>query len=101
VESLTFRFSYVVQQVSAAARRLGLEPPGFRAPPRLAGVDRSIRRPAAGGAVIAVRIHGRGFDAVVADVIEGVIVAAGLRDEPADAARIALRAAVEGLAQAA
>ena len=49
--------------------------PGFRSPPRLPGVDRSIRRRPDGAAVVAVRVHGRSIEAVVTDMVEGVLAA--------------------------
>ena len=105
---MALRFSLVVQRVVAEARRLGLDPPGFRAPPRRPGCDRTIRRLAVGGAVIAVRLHGRPFDDVVADGVVGVVVAAGLggggdRADPTEADRVrrALSLAATGPARAA
>ena len=60
-----------------AARALGLVVPGFRSPPRLVGVQRSIKR-WHGGATVAVVVRGRPWPAVQADLIEGVVAANGL-----------------------
>jgi hypothetical protein len=68
------RFSALARALAAEARQRGLEAPGFRSPPRLAGVARSIRR-SPGGAVVAVRIRDREVDAVAADMVDGVVVA--------------------------
>jgi hypothetical protein len=69
-------------RVAEAARRLadecrarGLVTPGFRSPPGLSGADRTVRRRADGGAVVAVRLRGRSMGAVLGDLVEGVLVA--------------------------
>ena len=69
------RFATAVQALAAEARRQGLAVPGFRSPPRPPGMQRSIRRRSDGQVVIAVRLRGRRFDAVAADMVEGVLVA--------------------------
>lgn len=94
----SLRFSVVARTVAAEARRLGLTAPAFRAPPRLAGATRTIRR-RDGTALVAVVIRGRPFADVVADLIEGVIVANGLRAAGAVASRRRLVAAVDALAR--
>jgi len=67
-------FSALVRVVAEEARAMGLVVPGFRSPPRLAGATRTIR--SGGGApIIAVRLRGRTFADVAADVVEGVLVA--------------------------
>ena len=48
--------------------------PGFRSPPRLVGVQRSIKR-WTGGATVAVVVRGRPWPAVQSDLIEGIIAA--------------------------
>jgi len=70
----TLHFAHAARTLTAAARARGLVGPGFRCPPRLRGVDRSLRR-RPGGPVVAVRLRGRPWSAVLADMIEGVIVA--------------------------
>jgi hypothetical protein len=74
---------------------MGLEAPGFRSPPRLVGVDRSVRRRrstsgAAAPAVVSIRVRDRPWPAVLADMVEGVVVANDLRAPAADRARSAL-----------
>ena len=60
--------------------------PSFRCPPRLVGVDRSIRR-RADGAIVSVRLRGRPWVAVLSDMIEGVIVSNGLAAPDSDRLR--------------
>jgi hypothetical protein len=72
------RFAEVVRSVTAVARQRGLQVPVFRSPPRLAEVDRTIRRRADGQAVVAIRLTDRPFAAVQADVIAGVVAVNGL-----------------------
>lgn len=66
-------FSSAVRAVADEARRMGLAVPGFRSPPGMAGVDRTIRR-RHGDVIVSVRLRGRPFADVVADVVEGVLV---------------------------
>jgi hypothetical protein len=89
------QFSESVRKVVGVARRHGLRPPVFRSPPRLDGVDRSIRRRADGQVVVAVRRTGRPLAAVRADVIDGVVAANSLRGGDADRFRNAAWAALE------
>ena len=87
VGSRSLRFAEVAQQLSAAARGGGLRAPTFRSPPRILGRDRSLRHRPDGSVAVAVRIDGRPFVAVVADMIDGVIAANALTDTDAQAAR--------------
>lgn len=80
--------------LGTAARALGLVVPGFRSPPRLMGVQRSIKR-WSGGATIAVVVRDRPWPAVQADLIEGVIAANELISPAADRARAELWRALE------
>jgi hypothetical protein len=75
---------------------LGLDPPAFRSPPRLLGVDRTIRRRADGGTVVAVVLRGRPWPAILADLVEGVVAANGLAGAEADRARKALWSTTTG-----
>lgn len=90
------RFAAAARRLGVEARRRGLAVPGFRSPPRLPGAHRTIRRRTDGTAVVAVRVRGRTMEAVVSDMVEGVVAANRL--SPGDAARHrpALRAAVLG-----
>jgi hypothetical protein len=89
----TVDFASAARTLAREARRRQLVSPGFRCPPRLVGVDRSIRR-RAGGAVVSVRLRGRPWVAVLADMIEGVIVANDLAPPRSDRVRAELWAAV-------
>ena len=91
------QFSETVRQVVTLARRQGLRPPVFRSPPRLDGVDRSIRRRPNGTVVVAVRRAGRPLAAIQSDVIDGVVTANELRGEQADGFRRAAWAQLEGV----
>ena len=92
-------FCTVARLLSDAARRLGLQPPGFRSPPRASGAARAIRRYPGGHAVVAVRFRGRPRRDVVADMVEGIVVANQLDGARAAAARTALlEAATEPVA---
>ena len=94
----TLRFAEVARRLGAAAHAHGLAVPAFRSPPRTAGVARTLRR-YPGGTVVSVRLRGRPFPAVVADMVDGVLAAN--RVAPADAAalRAALHASVDDLAR--
>jgi hypothetical protein len=79
--------------LSAAARRVGLVAPAFRTPPSLVGVDRTVRRRRA-GATVSVRLRGRPWPAVFADMIDGVVAVNGLSGQQAGRARADLWDAV-------
>ncbi|MEM9466584.1 MAG: hypothetical protein AAGA90_14515 [Actinomycetota bacterium] len=68
--------------------------PGFRSPPGLPDVCRTLRF-RRGVPTVAVALKGRPWSAVVADMIEGVVAANGLRGAKADRARAALWLAVD------
>lgn len=68
------RFVLTARALAIAARELGLNVPSFQSPPRSDQLDRSIQRRPDGDCVVAVRVRGRPFAAVVADAIEGIVV---------------------------
>jgi hypothetical protein len=72
----TAEFAGVARLLAGEARRLGLVAPGFRCPPRIVGVDRTIRRFSGEerAGVVSVAVKSRPLAAVIADMIEGVIV---------------------------
>ncbi len=78
-------FAQAARTLTNDAQRRGLIGPSYRCPPRIVGVDRSLRRHA-GGVTIAVKLRGRPWAAVLADMIEGVIAANAI--EPAKAFRL-------------
>src|SRR4051812_49515603 len=73
MESTSVRFAAAVRTLGVEARRRGLAVPGFRSPPRLHGVDRSLRRRVDGGATVAVALRGRPRPARLADPGQGVV----------------------------
>jgi hypothetical protein len=95
MEATSFRFASAARTLGQAARHRGLVVPGFRSPPRLAGAERTLRRRDDGGVTVAIRMRGRPWVAVLADMIEGVIVANRLAGADATRARTALWTALE------
>lgn len=94
----TVEFAHAARRLTRAATRRGLVGPSFRCPPRLVGVDRTIRRRTdaeGGGAVVSIRVKGRPRAAVVADMIEGVVITNRLVAPAADRLRNELWAAIE------
>lgn len=86
-------FARSARSLQQAARAAGLAVPAFRSPPRRTGVDRTIRRLAA-GCVVAVRVHGRPAAEVQRDMVEGVVAANQLQGEAATRMRGLLDAAL-------
>jgi hypothetical protein len=95
MEATALRFASAARTLADVARARGYDAPTFRSPPKVAGLQRSLRRGAA-GATVAVRLRQRPWVAVLADMIDGVIAANGLRGVAADDLRTALWFAVEG-----
>jgi hypothetical protein len=85
--AVSLRFAHAVRQLTAVARAHGLVLPGFRSPPRVAGAQRTVRWRADGTAVVAVQLRGRPWPAVLADLVEGVVVANRLGGLDAEACR--------------
>jgi hypothetical protein len=85
----TVDFAQAARTISRSARRLGLEAPSYRCPPRLVGADRTLRR-RPNGCVVSVRVKGRPRVAVLADMIEGVVAANRLVTPHADRVRMDL-----------
>lgn len=98
MESVTaVEFAATARNLTREARRRGLVGPSFRCPPRLVGIDRSIRR-RPDGAVVSIRLKDRPRSAVLADMIEGVIVTNQLRPPHTDRIRTELWSALESAA---
>jgi len=91
----TTRFVDVARRLAAASRAAGLIVPVFRTPPRRPGASRTIRR-LPGGPVVSVHVRARPFSEVVADMVEGVLVANALRGDGARRVRITLLDAAYG-----
>ena len=94
MEAGALLFSQAARRLGAATRAAGLTVPAFRCPPRVAGALRTIRR-YPGGAVVAVRLKGRPFADVTADMVEGVIAVNRLDDTAAARMRPVLAEAAE------
>ena len=89
--SSTTKFTAAARVLAQRAAELDLVVPGFRSPPRIVGVNRSIRRSRdSEGGVVAVRLSDRPFTAAVGDMIEGVIFINRLEPPEADRARTQL-----------
>ena len=82
----TIEFAQAARVLTREAQRRGLIGPSYRCPPRIVGADRSVRRHH-GGVVVAVRLRGRPWAGVLADMIEGVVVANRLTPPLADRLR--------------
>ena len=95
MQASSLRFAAAAKALAAEARRRGLVVPAFRAPPRLAGADRTLRRRPDGGATVSVQLRDRPWPAVVADMVEGIVVANRLVNGEADGCRDALWRAVD------
>lgn len=94
VETSSVRFAGAARDLGRAAALRGLQTPSFRSPPRIDGVQRSILR-RRGSATVSIRYRGRPWNAVVADMIEGIVVTNCLVGGRADQIRAALWLAME------
>ena len=87
----TTQFTAAARVLAQSAAGLDLVVPGFRSPPRIVGVNRTVRRAQGGiGGVVAVRISDRPFTAVIGDMIEGIIRINDLTVPEADRVRTLL-----------
>ncbi len=87
--SATVQFTTAARVLAGQARRRGLLAPSYRCPPRVVGVQRTLRRSPQGG-LVAVQVRGRPWVAVAADMIEGVVVVNRLAPPAADRLRTEL-----------
>ena len=85
-------FADLVHVVNDCARKAGLIVPTWQSPPRIAGVDRSIRRREGLPATVAVRFKDRQPVAVILDMTEGLIAANNL--DPTAPATLATRSEI-------
>lgn len=95
MQPTSLRFAAASRALAQTARSMRLVAPTFRSPPRRSAV-RTIRRGSAGTAIVSVAIHDRPWGAVIADMVEGVVVANALTGADADAWREAGWRAIEG-----
>lgn len=94
MDATAVQFASAARVLGEAARRGGLVVPAFRSPPRLPGAARTLRRWAGGGATVSVEVRGRPFEAVVADMVEGVVIVNRVQGHDATRLRTALWSAV-------
>ncbi len=94
MEATALHFAAVARILGDAARARGLLVPSFRSPPRLRGAARTLRRWPDGGATVSVEVVGRPREAVVADMVEGVVAANEISGPDATRLRTALWEAV-------
>lgn len=76
----SMRFASAGRMLADRARDLGISAPTFRSPPRLAGARRSVTRHGDRSVTVAVVVRDRPPAAVVADMIDGVVLASGADD---------------------
>ncbi len=94
-------FAALARAIASTVHQSGLAAPGFRCPTRIIGVDRTIRRLAgqdvAGTVtgIVAVNVKDRPLAAVVADMIEGVVILNQLSAVEAARVRAALWLSLE------
>jgi hypothetical protein len=88
--SPSLKFANAARALGDCARRRGLSVPAFRSPPRVPEVSRTLRRRADGSVSVAVQVRNRPFGAVVADMVEGIVVANHLTGADATRTRTAL-----------
>lgn len=89
MEATALSFATAARTLAAACRSRDLVVPGFRSPPRVPGAERTVRR-WPGGATVSVGVRGRPFPAVVADMVEGIVVVNRLTGVEATRVRTAL-----------
>jgi len=97
MESSSLQFAATVRTLGGAARARGLVVPGFRSPPKVPGAERTVRRRPDGSVTVAVVVRGRPHQAVIADLIEGIVVANDLPGAKATRVRTHLWEAVVGV----
>ena len=74
-QARSLRFAEAARQIAVTSRREGWAVPSFRSPPGVAGAQRTVRRRGDGSFVVAVALRNRSWPAVLADMVEGVVVA--------------------------
>lgn len=90
----TVQFADAARAIGAACRMHRLVAPAFRSPPKTPGRDRALARHG-DDVVLAIRLTGRPFVAVLADMVDGVVVANGVTGPEAEAVRRVMWDALE------
>ena len=89
-------FAETARRLGMAVRGHGLIMPSFRSPPREVGRRRTLARHADGSVTVSVMVRNRTWVAVLADMIEGVVVANRMAGIDAEALRDQLWEELEG-----
>lgn len=76
-------FAAIGRVLTDQALALGITAPSFRSPPRIPGVRRSVTRNRDGSVTLSVIVSRRPLSAVMADMIDGLVLTSGLRAEEA------------------
>ena len=98
-ESRTVRclaFAEAARQLGMAVRGQELVVPSFRSPPREVGRRRTLVRHGDGSVTVSVMVRNRIWEAVLADMIEGVVAANQLDGIDAEVLRDQLWESLEG-----
>lgn len=80
----------MARRLATYCHQVGITAPGYRSPPSEPGVSRALKRYPDGSVVVSIALRGRSRDEVLADMIDGVIVANGLRSGRAENLRTTL-----------
>ncbi|MEC7811097.1 MAG: hypothetical protein VX476_03025 [Actinomycetota bacterium] len=99
-EMTSFMFAETARIIGQVARSHDLSVPTFRSPPRIEEVHRSIRR-GNDFSVVSVSFHDRPYNAVISDMIEGVLVANSLDKGKSDSFRALMWSSIDSYAEAA
>ena len=78
-------FAAVGRVLTDQALAQGVTAPSFRSPPRIPGVRRSVTRNRDDSITVSVIVSQRPLSAVIADMIDGVVLTSGLRADEARA----------------
>jgi hypothetical protein len=90
----SLRFAHAVRTLSESARQQGLDVPIFRSPPSRGDAVRTVRRNRR-GATVAVRVGERPWTAVLADLVDGIVLVNELEGATAIRCRTSLWSALE------
>lgn len=89
-------FAEAARQLGMAVRGQELVVPSFRSPPREVGRRRTLARHGDGSVTVSVMVRNRIWEAVLADMIEGVVAANQLDGIDAEVLRDQLWESLEG-----
>lgn len=89
-------FAEAARQLGVAVRGQELVMPSFRSPPREVGRRRTLSRHEDGSVTVSVMVRNRVWEAVLADMIEGIVAANRMDGIDAEVLRDQLWEALEG-----